>query len=51
VAPSEVGQMDGCVEQGEGNASGVPGQGENRNGAVSLGEVEWINLTWGKNSC
>jgi hypothetical protein len=52
VAPFEVGQMDGCcVRQREGGARGVPGQGENRNDAVGLGEVEWINLAWDRNHC
>lgn len=52
MAPFEVGQMDGCcVGQREGNARGVPGQGENWNDALGLGEVAWINLARDRNNC
>ena len=52
MAPLEVGQMDGCcVGQRERSARGVPGQGENRNDAVGLGEAEGIKLAWDKNNC
>ena len=51
MAPFELAQMVGCcVGQRERSTGGVLGQGDNRNDAVGLAEVEWINLAWDRNN-